>query len=61
MSNRIVDFVKAVSGGDKSKIGMLLGVIEEGFRQASSNLGGLPDASQQTYELVMLAAWENEE
>ncbi len=62
MSNRIVDFAKALAGGDSSKIGMLRGAIEEGFRQAGEMLGGLPEVSKRTYDLVMskLDAWERE-
>ncbi|MCR3920904.1 MAG: hypothetical protein NUK65_00070 [Firmicutes bacterium] len=61
MSNRIVDFAKAISGGDKSKIGAIREAIEEGFSQVSAVFDGLPDVSQRTYDLVMekLAAWEN--
>lgn len=63
VSERIVDFAKAISGGDPSKIGVLRDAIEEGFRQASQMLGGLPEVSLRTYDLVMekLAAWENGE
>ncbi len=62
MSNSIVDFAKALAGGDSSKIGMLRGAIKEGFRQAEEMLGGLPDVSRRTYDLVMqkLDAWESE-
>ncbi|MDV6379470.1 hypothetical protein ORD22_14740 [Sporosarcina sp. GW1-11] len=63
VSDRIVDFAKAISGGDKSKFDLLKGAIEEGFNAAKDALGGtLPDISQKTYELVMekLNQWKEE-
>lgn len=62
VSNRIVDFAKAISGGDKSRIAELRDAITEGFRQAEEILGTLPEISSKTYDLVMekLAAWEAE-
>jgi hypothetical protein len=62
LSDRIVEFAKALSGGDKSKIGILREAIEEGFGQASKLLGGLPEISLKTYDLVMekLDEWESE-
>ncbi len=62
VSNRIVDFAIAASGGDKSKLAEIKGAIEEGFRQAGSMLGGLPEVSLKTYDLVMekLDNWANE-
>jgi hypothetical protein len=62
VSDRIVDFAKALSGGDPSKIALLRGAIDDGFKAATSALGGtLPEVSQRTYDLVMqkLDAWEN--
>ncbi|HZJ84690.1 MAG TPA: hypothetical protein VFD02_03950 [Syntrophomonadaceae bacterium] len=54
VSDRIVDFAKALSGGDKDKIETLRGAIEKGFEAAAKALGGkLPEISQQTYDLVM--------
>ena len=64
VSDRIVEFAKAVSGEDKSKLDLLIGAIDEGFAQAKAVLGGtLPDISQRTYDLIMekLNAWKNEE
>ena len=64
VSDRIVEFAKAISGGDKSKLQMLIGAIDEGFSQARKALGGeLPEISQKTYDLIMqkLDAWQNEE
>lgn len=64
VSDRIVDFAKAISGGDKSKFELLKNAIEEGFSQAAEALGGaLPEVSQKTYDLVMekLNNWQAEE
>lgn len=64
VSDRLVDFAKAISGGDKSKFNLLKGAIEDGFNAAKSALGGtLPEVSQKTYDLVMekLDNWMNEE
>lgn len=53
-SERIVDFAKALSGGDKSKIDTLRNAFKEGFEQAKKAFGGeLPEISQQTYDKVM--------
>ncbi len=63
VSDRIVAFAKALSGEDKSKLGLLRGAIEEGFAQAKEALGGtLPDISQKTWVLIQekLDAWEAE-
>lgn len=62
VSDRIVDFAKAVSGGDTKKLDKLKGAIEKGFKQAESMLGGLPEISQETHRLVMekLDAWAQE-
>lgn len=63
LSDSIVDFAKAISGGDKSKFDLLKNAIEEGFNQAKKALGGtLPEISQQTYDLVMdkLNTWKEE-
>jgi hypothetical protein len=62
VSDRIVEFAKALSGGDKGKLTVLRGAIQKGFSEAERILGGLPDISRQTYDLVMqkLDAWQNE-
>jgi len=62
VSDRIVEFAKALSGGDKGKLTVLRGAIQKGFNEAERILGGLPDISRQTYDLVMqkLDAWQNE-
>lgn len=63
VSDRMVDFAKAITGGDKSKISLMRDSIKEGFEQAEKAWGGkLPDISYQTLERAMekLDAWENE-
>lgn len=63
VSDRIVEFAKAISGEDKEKIDMLRAAIEKGFREAAEALGGeLPEICQKTYELVnkKLDAWLGE-
>lgn len=64
VSDRIVAFAKAISGGDKSKLDTLRGAIEKGFEEATQFLGGqLPEISKKTYNLIMekLDGWVNEE
>lgn len=64
VSDRIVAFAKAISGGDKSKLGLLKDAIDTGFTAAANLLGGeLPDISQTTYDLIMdkLADWAETE
>ncbi|HZK57104.1 MAG TPA: hypothetical protein VFD17_02240 [Clostridia bacterium] len=62
VSDRIVDFAKAISGGDIEKLDKLKGAIEKGFKQAEAILGELPEISRKTYDLIMekLDAWVNE-
>jgi hypothetical protein len=61
-ANRIVDFAKALSGGDKSKIEALKNAVLEGFKEAEKVLGKLPEISQKTYDRVLelFDEWENE-
>lgn len=62
-SQRLVDFAKAISGGDASKIDILTKAIEKGFKQAEKQWGGkLPEISQQTYDATMKAMedWKKE-
>ena len=64
VSDRIVDFAVAISGGDKAKYEELKAAIDKGFQLASKSLGGsLPDISQQTYDEVMrkLDEWKNDD
>ncbi len=62
VSDRIVNFAKAISGGDTDKYELLKDAIEKGFNEAKELLGGsLPDISNKTYDLVMekLDNWAN--
>ncbi len=62
VSDRIVQFAIAVSGGDKAQYEKLKAAIDKGFQQAAKALGGeLPAISQQTYNEVMrkLEDWKN--
>lgn len=64
VSTRIVDFAKALSGGDKAKLDELKAGIEKGFRQAERAFGGkLPQISSDTYDEIMrqLDEWSKEE
>ena len=64
VSDRIVQFAIAISGGDKSKYETLKAAIDKGFQQAAKALGGeLPGISQETYKETMrkLEAWKNDE
>ena len=63
VSDRLVNFAKAISGGDKSKITLMRDSIEKGFKEAEKAFGGtLPDISYKTRERAMekLDMWENE-
>jgi CHAT domain-containing protein len=63
VSQRLVDFAIAISGGDKSKADTLRSAIEQGFKEAEKILGELPEISKETYKLTMekFDAWVNEE
>ncbi len=64
VSDRIVNFAKALANGDKSKIDTLTKAIKDGFQAAADILGGeLPEISHKTFDLVMekLDQWANEE
>lgn len=63
VSDRLVNFAKALSGGDKEKLGTLRKAIDQGFKEAEKILGKLPEISRKTYDRTMekLDAWENEE
>ncbi len=61
-ANRILDFAKALSGGDPSKISLLKDAVEKGFEQAAGVWGDeLPEISQKTYDRIMegFDEWEN--
>ena len=54
VSDRIVDFAIALSGGDVSKLETLREAIDKGFAAAKEMLGGtLPEISSRTYDAVM--------
>lgn len=62
-SDRIIDFAKALCGGDPDKIEEMREAFEKGFKQAEETWGGeLPDISKRTYEAVMekFDAWASE-
>ena len=62
-SERILDFAKAISGGDSAMAEKMRGAIEKGFKEASKLWGGdLPDISQKTYDAVMkgIDDWKDE-
>ena len=62
-SDRILDFAKALTGGDPSKIEEMREAFEKGFKQATETWGGkLPEISQKTYEATMskFDAWASE-
>ncbi len=62
-SERLLEFAKTISGGDKSKIDTLIGAFKEGFKAAEKAFGGeLPEISQQTYDKVLegFEAWKAE-
>ena len=53
-SSRILDFAKALTGGDPDKIEEMRDAFEKGFKQATETWGGeLPEISQRTYEATM--------
>lgn len=61
-SDRIVDFAKALSGGDEKKADELIGAFKKGFEQATKAWGKtLPDISQKTYDRVLekMDNWKN--
>ncbi len=48
-STRLVDFAKALSGGDPAKAAMLKDAFEQGFKEIEEMFGGtLPDISYET-------------
>ena len=62
-SERILDFAKALSGGDASKADELLEAFKKGFEEATGAWGkDLPELSQNTYKAVeeKFAAWKAE-
>lgn len=62
-SDRILDFAKALSGGDASKADLLLDAFKKGYQKATGSWGkNLPDICQETYKAVeeKFAAWKKE-
>lgn len=62
VATRIVDFAKALSGGDPSKIELLTKAVEKGFAAAGAAWGGdLPEVSNKTYDRVkeLFDEWAN--
>ena len=62
-SDRIVDFAKALSGGDKSKAEELLAAFKKGYEKATKAWGkDLPELCQNTYAAVeeKFQNWMNE-
>ena len=62
-SDRIIDFAKALTGGDPDKIEEMKEAFEKGFKQAEKTWGGkLPEISQKTYDAVFekFDAWAAE-
>ena len=62
-SDRIVDFAKALTGGDPDKIEEMKEAFKKGFKQAEETWGGeLPEISKKTYDAVFekFDAWAAE-
>lgn len=62
-SERILDFAKAITGGDSSKAEEMRKAIKKGFDAAAKLWGDeLPEISQKTYDAVMkgIDDWKNE-
>lgn len=62
-SDRMVDFAKALTGGDSSQIEKMRSAIKKGFEEAKKLWGGeLPEISQKTYDATMkkLDQWAEE-
>jgi hypothetical protein len=53
-SARLLDFAKAITGGDPSKIGLMREYVQKGFDEVEKMFGGkLPEISYQTLNAVM--------
>lgn len=62
-SERAINFAKALSGGDPSKIPLLRNSIEEAYKAAEKSWGGeLPELSKQTHAATLkgLDDWANQ-
>lgn len=63
-SNRLLDFAKALSGGDPTKANMLKDSFDKAFKEIEDMFGGkLPDISYDTYNLTMdkFQKWSEEQ
>ncbi|MDF2485813.1 MAG: hypothetical protein K0R46_1981 [Herbinix sp.] len=61
-SDRMVEFAKALSGGDQSKANELIDAVKKGFEQATKAWGGeLPEISTRTMDAAIskLEAWRD--
>lgn len=61
-SERILDFAKALTGGDPDKIDKMKAAFEKGYKMAEKTWGGeLPEISKQTYDAVLKGFddWKN--
>jgi hypothetical protein len=61
-SNRMVEFAKALSGGDTSKAEELIEAVKKGFEEATKAWGGdLPEISKRTIDSAIskLEAWRD--
>ena len=62
-SDRIVEFAKALTGGDPSQIEKMRSAIDKGFKEATKAWGKeLPSITNDTYDLIQkkLDTWANE-
>ena len=62
VSDCIVDFALAISGGDKTRVEKLKEAVDIAFKEVEQKLGTLPEVSQKTYDLIMekLDRWAEE-
>lgn len=61
-SNRMLEFAKALSGGDRSKADELINAVKKGFEQATKAWGGeLPEISGRTMDAAIkkLESWRD--
>jgi len=55
-SQRILDFAKAITGGDPEKMEQMRKVVDKAFKQVGALFGGIdkmPEISQKTYDEIM--------
>lgn len=63
VASRILNFAKAATGNDPTKLDKIREAVERGFNAAREALGGvLPDISQQTHDAISAAIdrWQSE-